>query len=355
MFNPEYVGYLESFKEIGIKPFKFKEERVRNRMGDDVSIFLLRDILYSILSLSPKRYVPYIYSWGKYVGMQSARQTLGTLNLEFTTRLIVSLYRMKILDLEFYRDAFKKAWIYTKFGIPTFTYVNKATETFRIKTEECYQSFGLPNIKKRVCIFEDGIISGLFEYIFRKPVNSLEIQCNAAGDDCCEFSISIDSEFPRLEIFDSKYFKKIRTSNLNRMLVEKILRPTLGDITRLSIFQITYLGMWLSSSGAHTLLYWIGRESGLELSKRRKIKDLKKFLNSLKLGFVESRKQGKKYIFTIEECAFCYGSKNLNKRICSYVAGFLSGYMEKITGKRTNVIETKCIANGDKHCEFVSI
>jgi predicted hydrocarbon binding protein len=39
--------------------------------------------------------------------------------------------------------------------------------------------------------------------------------------------------------------------------------------------------------------------------------------------------------------------------VCSYIAGLLAGGTVGITGKDYDCRETKCIANGDKHCEFV--
>jgi predicted hydrocarbon binding protein len=39
--------------------------------------------------------------------------------------------------------------------------------------------------------------------------------------------------------------------------------------------------------------------------------------------------------------------------VCSYIAGLLAGGATTINGKNYDCRETKCIAKGDKHCEFV--
>ena len=78
----EYVEYLDTFKKLGIRPFR-REAILRKKLGDHVSILVLRDILFSILMLSPKRYIPFIYSWGKFVGTHSARQAMDVLNIAF--------------------------------------------------------------------------------------------------------------------------------------------------------------------------------------------------------------------------------------------------------------------------------
>lgn len=352
-----YVEYLDSFKNIGIRPYEEKEVLIRKDIGDKVSIFLLRDILFSMLSLSPKRYIPYVYSWGKFVGYQTATQALRTLGLGLATKLFVRLYHTKILNIEFYKDAFIKGWTYMGYGIPSFVYIDEKTGTFRIKNEECTESYKLPYVGKRVCFFERGLISGLFENIFERTVNSLETKCNAYGDAYCETLVELNSEFPKFEIYDKKIFDKIKRYNLNIILLEKPLRKELKDYTSLSIFQVAYLGMWLSSTGSHTLLYWVGKNSGMEIGKKikRNTKHFVKFAKSLKLGEIDVKKNNDKFVFSVHECAFCSGAKNIDKRICSYLAGLIAGFLESSYKNRFTVVETKCVANGDKNCEFMTV
>lgn len=350
-----YVDYLESFRNIGIRPYEEKEVLIRKDIGDKVSIFLLRDILFSMLSLSPKRYIPYVYSWGKFVGYQTAIQALRVLGLGLATKLFVGLYHTKILNIEFYKDAFIKGWTYMGYGIPSFVYIDEKTGMFRIKNEECTESYKLPYVGKKVCFFERGLISGLFENIFEKTVNSIETKCDASGNSYCETLVEIDSDFPKFEIYDKKVFDKIKRFNLNVIMLGKPLRKALKDYTSLSIFQVAYLGMWLSSTGSHTLLYWIGKNSGMELGGKKKTKYLIDFAKNLKLGFIEIKKSKDKFNFTVDECAFCSGSKNINKRICSYLAGLIAGFLESSYKKRFTVVETKCVANGDKKCEFTTV
>ena len=349
IFKQEYVDYLDSFKNIGIKPYEEKETRLRKKVGDRVSVHLLRDILFSTLYLSPKKYVPFVYSWGKFVGIQSARQALHTLNIELITKLFVLAERMNILEKEFYRDTFSKAWIQIGYGYPSFVYIDSKNETMRIRNDECAESYRLPNIGKKICFFERGILAGVFERVFNVPTNATETKCNASGHDQCETLVELNTEFPQMEIYNSKYFKRIRDFNADMMTNEELLRERMGNYTSITIFQVTYLGMWLSSSGSHTLLYWIGRETGSRLKRKMSKNDLDRFLEQMKVGVV--KKTAKSVI--VEECAFCYGSKNLHKSICSYLAGMISGILSK--KKSVNVIETKCIANGDSVCEFKTV
>lgn len=52
------------------------------------------------------------------------------------------------------------------------------------------------------------------------------------------------------------------------------------------------------------------------------------------------------------ECADCYGIPNIGMKICTYEAGTAAGCFSAALGKRCEVTETKCCANGDPYCEF---
>ena len=65
----------------------------------------------------------------------------------------------------------------------------------------------------------------------------------------------------------------------------------------------------------------------------------------MRIGILEKKNKS----FIVKESAFSTGAKNIEKKICSYTAGLLAGFIGK------NIVETKCIANGNKHCEFVTI
>lgn len=52
------------------------------------------------------------------------------------------------------------------------------------------------------------------------------------------------------------------------------------------------------------------------------------------------------------ECADCYGLPNIGMKICVYEAGTAAGCLGLPLGKRVEVTEVKCCANGDPYCEF---
>ena len=58
-------------------------------------------------------------------------------------------------------------------------------------------------------------------------------------------------------------------------------------------------------------------------------------------------------IYRHYECADCYGVPNIGMKICAYEAGTAAGCFGAAMGKRCEVVETKCCANGDPYCEFL--
>jgi len=362
MFEPltKYVEYLDTFKKLGVRPFA-KEAILRKKLGDYVSILILRDILFSILLLSPKKYIPFLYSWGKFIGVQTAKQAKKTLKITAVTKLMTMIDPMKVLKIDIYRSALMKNWFALRTFIPTVSYVDERAKVFRVKTEECDEAWGLPNVGKKVCFFEGAIIAGNTEGLMNKSVNVIETKCVARGDEYCEFLCTVTPEFPKLEKVDKKCFKKIKVFVLRSFFHEKKIRPTLGNYHHIASLQVTYLGLWLSSPGSHTILYWIGKNSGKELSKKfkgsleEKLNRFSKFFKDLKMGVLSFQKKNNKFIFTVKDCAFSAGASNFKKRICSYTAGLIAGFLKASTKKNYSVIETKCVANGDKHCEFTTL
>jgi predicted hydrocarbon binding protein len=119
------------------------------------------------------------------------------------------------------------------------------------------------------------------------------------------------------------------------------------EIPNTELLKISYPHLYLSP-GSHTLLYWIGKESGLKIGKKHdhKLAGFKKVSKDLKVGNLEFKKNK----FTLHDSVFAKNFKE-NRSACSYFAGFAAGFLSS-HDKKINVIETKCVARGHKKCEF---
>ncbi|MDD5416847.1 MAG: hypothetical protein PHU12_02615 [Candidatus Aenigmarchaeota archaeon] len=135
--------------------------------------------------------------------------------------------------------------------------------------------------------------------------------------------------------YNQTHYKELREKNLKDLCDGELLKVAYPNI--------------LLSPGSHTLLYWIGRETGLKIGNKceHNLNEIKSLSNKFNIGDVEI--SGSKII--LRNSSFAKDVQPSGRMVCSYYAGLISGFMT--SDKRCNVIETKCIANGDKHCEFV--
>lgn len=65
-------------------------------------------------------------------------------------------------------------------------------ENLRVMIDESVTCSGIPNMGKRLCYFESGIIEGFFTNLYQKKVTCEEEKCWALGSDHCEFSIKVE-------------------------------------------------------------------------------------------------------------------------------------------------------------------
>ena len=295
-WEKEYSEYSQSIKNLGIRPYK-DMPRLRKTLGDELHILVFQDIFYSMLALSPKAYTPYIYSWGKFIGSETTKQSLKSSGMSVKVGLKSKLFFMNLLEDSKVIDMAFKWLTFYRIGIPEVTFVDKTAKTFRIEVDELMNSWDLPNIHKKTCFFPTGFFAGSFEEILGRPINMVETKCVSNGDEHCEFGGAVELPEHKFDILTEKDYKKIRKSIYDRMFLEKRSRAKLSDWAHLVMLQIFYTGVLMSSRGGHTMLYWVGKNSGKEIGKRIKKKGLKnankkftELFNYLKIGKLSCKK-----------------------------------------------------------------
>jgi predicted hydrocarbon binding protein len=155
-----------------------------------------------------------------------------------------------------------------------------------------------------------------------------------------------------------------------------------SDLVHMLPFQELYIGSLTLSPGYATILYNLGKMSGEYATKKsigflgigsiirgilkiagpygvmKRESMTKNIVNSwenMRYGHIRVKSVNAKkklVIFVVEDSVFAAGLKNVGERICFNQAGMLAGIMKGISGKEFYTIEKKCIANGDKYCEF---
>lgn len=69
-------------------------------------------------------------------------------------------------------------------------------EKMVLALDECITCVGMPNIGKRICHFEVGLVAGVVEAFTGKKVRAHESKCYANGEDTCE--VTVDLKDPHL-------------------------------------------------------------------------------------------------------------------------------------------------------------
>jgi|GEM_PF-3950362 len=133
------------------------------------------------------------------------------------------------------------------------------------------------------------------------------------------------------------------------------VRPKTGDAVSLLFFRVVRLislRKVLGSKLAGELLYESGRTMASAFDFADK-EDLRSKLDEMMIGrtrIVEDTDA--RVVFEEDECATCSGLPNIGEPVCRFECGFIAGALEKITGRRVEVTETKCWGLGDKVCRM---
>lgn len=82
---------------------------------------------------------------------------------------------------------------------------------------------------------------------------------------------------------------------------------------------------------------------------------LQKALQSLKIGVLRMEafdSETGNLVLTVGQDLDCSGLPVTNETVCFYDEGFIAGILEAYTGKKYDVREVDCWANGDRVCRF---
>jgi predicted hydrocarbon binding protein len=85
------------------------------------------------------------------------------------------------------------------------------------------------------------------------------------------------------------------------------------------------------------------------------VANLQKKLQELKIGILRMEDFDSStgdFVLTVGEDLDCSGLPVTNETVCFYDEGFISGILEAYTGKKYDVREVDCWANGDRVCRF---
>jgi predicted hydrocarbon binding protein len=85
------------------------------------------------------------------------------------------------------------------------------------------------------------------------------------------------------------------------------------------------------------------------------VANLQSVLETLKIGILRMEafdENTGNIVLTVGQDLDCSGLPVTNETVCNYDEGFISGILEAFTGKKYEVREVDCWANGDRVCRF---
>ena len=147
-------------------------------------------------------------------------------------------------------------------------------------------------------------------------------------------------------------------------------RPTLGERVPVQMFRALRLvgvmeGMDKAIGDASALIYASGQGLGEAMGKQileKSGKDLHRFvegtintMRELGVGILSVTKadlENHLIVLQVNECITCAGIPAVDKTVCDFEAGVVSGILGAFLETSVTVVESKCWGAGDQYCEF---
>ena len=147
-------------------------------------------------------------------------------------------------------------------------------------------------------------------------------------------------------------------------------RPTLGERVPVQMFRALRLvgvmeGMDKAIGDSSALIYTSGQGLGEAMGKQileKSGKDLHRFvegtvntMRELGVGILSVTKadlDNHLIVLQVNECITCAGIPTLDKTVCHFEAGLVSGILGVFLEAPVTVVETRCWGTGDQYCEF---
>lgn len=138
------------------------------------------------------------------------------------------------------------------------------------------------------------------------------------------------------------------------VIVYRLMQYTLLDVMSKE-FGLTKANEFFRAAGYLAGTEFAKNVLNLELEFDDFISHLQEALKTLKIGILRMEafeQETGEIVLTVGQDLDCSGLPITNENVCVYDEGFISGILEKYTGKKYDVREIDCWASGDRVCRF---
>ncbi|MBS7288684.1 MAG: hypothetical protein KIH01_08085, partial [Candidatus Freyarchaeota archaeon] len=249
-----------------------------------------------------------------------------------------------------------------------------------IRVYESATATGVPVIGEPLCYFTAGMLSGLAEAILGETVYVAERNCWGLGASFCEFELSLSKDVlegrktathltkkgvkDREESFN-RLIKTLTRNMIQSVLEGRRIRVGISDYTHIMNLQQQVTSIKLADPVSGFFIRLAGKRLGRILAPEEGLPvsdaavELRDFMNSpfALMSGIHSNCSVKtlddeRILVTIDSCAFASGQEKIGVGLCELEAGFIEGFMEKLTGKPFSSKEVECWGLGQRHCAF---
>jgi predicted hydrocarbon binding protein len=361
---------FQAIRNVGVSPYK-KIIPVRPELGDyeHIASFSLR--FFSFLYLSPVL-VYELYRLGKIIGYCTTDGALKTLKIKpLVNALTKTGLFWRVFQNKRITEVQRDGWKVDGGGLIELIEIDKGKGGLRyaVRENSCAiiktlaERYEYEYMTKPCSCVEIGVLCGQAEALFGGLWDGKETRCMAKGDPNCEVDIHLHEGevHPDIPMLTKEEYEELLDMGVKLAISDekKTERDEMGDLLMISISQsVNYL--LLSTSKGHIILSrWAGRKVGEKIIKKTR-KDnlfdaldyLRDLFRDMKMAIIEYELNPDAIVIKMRESVYSSGVKNINMKLCIFLAGMVEGAFIEATGEEWIVTETKCTANGDPQCEF---
>jgi len=171
-------GVVEDVRFEEPKPAPFESLHFPLLHGETRAVIIPIGMFWAMWSnfekiLAPSGLAAVLYNAGKRVG-------------EYVATRLSELYNVKGADIALVANQAGKA---TGWGIIEVSSLNSQNLTGTVVVRDCFEAAAWRKKHEKACNWTRGYIAGVMTKVFGKPVEAVEVECAAAGDEHCQFEI----------------------------------------------------------------------------------------------------------------------------------------------------------------------
>jgi len=337
-----------------------KAQSIRRELGDFTHMDFAQLRATSFLYLNPN-YINEYFKIGKLIGYYN---TYTPLKMAKMDKVVDMLNKTGVWWTVFQKgniqNLIKEGWLKNKTGMINSIDIGKKKKTIRYDVNEIACGVNSPTPHHCMGI---GLMCGQAEALFGGFWDGKLSKCEHRGDCKCEFEISLrkDENKPEIQPLPKEEYNQLIDNIINSAVDSECTYPrkNLGDSFHIGVVQCLNFLLVSLSPGHSILSKHSGRIIGERVIEKTKIEDSDKALSCLedlllywKAGVLTNKPKGDDFIIQMDESAFASGVSNIGMKLDTFLAGIIEGALNQATDEKWQVEETKCIADGDSHCEF---